>query len=118
MIRQGVTGAAVHARRLTLITLVMASGALLAAPASARPGGSGPHGTGFPDDGQHNSGSISMHGGNGRANRNFRQVLSHSTNSGRQQIQNANISGRTNTQLGFCRKKNCVCRIRQRLQSH
>jgi hypothetical protein len=101
-----------------LIAVIMTSGAVLAPPASARPGGSGPHRTSFADDGQHNSGYISMRGGSGRANRNFRQVISHSVNSGPQQVQNANLSGKVNTQLGFCRKKNCVCRIRQRLRSH
>lgn len=121
MIRPGEkrsTGAAVRARRLTLVALIVASGALVAPAASARPAGSVPHRTGFAGDGHHNSGQVSMSGGNGRANRNFRQVLSHSVNTGAQQIQNANLSGKTNTQFGFCRKKNCVCKIRQRLRSH
>lgn len=116
--KSSLAGAVVHARRLTLTALVIVLSAAIAAPeASAKPGGPGARRAVFTGGGQGNSGRISVRGGNGRANRNFWQVLSPSFNSGPQQVQNVNLSGKTNTQVAFCKRSHRVCRISQRLRS-
>jgi hypothetical protein len=107
---------AVSARRLTLVLpLVMVAGVIAspyasAAPASPRTGsiiGGG--------DGHGEGNRISVRSGNGRFNRNYSTVLSPTVNRGFQQVSNTNVSGRTLTQVAFCKKRHRVCRISQRL---
>lgn len=60
---------------------------------------------------------VTMRTGNGRFNKTYSTVLSPTVNRGLQQVSNTNVSGKTNTQVGFCRKKHRVCTISQRLLS-
>jgi hypothetical protein len=97
--------------------IIAVSGAIAAPEVSAKPVGPGARRSVFNGGGQDNSGRISVRGGNGKANRNFWQVLSPSFNSGPQQVQNVNLSGKTNTQVAFCKRRHRVCKISQRLRS-
>ncbi|WP_345351223.1 hypothetical protein [Actinoallomurus liliacearum] len=58
---------------------------------------------------------VAMHVGNGKFNKNYTTVLSPTVNRGLQQVSNTNVSGRTNTQVAFCRKRHRICRISQRM---
>ncbi len=60
---------------------------------------------------------VTMTTGNGRFNKTYSTVFSPTVNRGLQQVSNTNVSGKTNTQVGFCRKKHRVCKISQRLLS-
>lgn len=62
-----------------------------------------------------NDGRISLANGNGRFNKNYATVLSPTVNRGLQQVANTNVSGRTTTQVAFCKKKTRVCKIHQQL---
>jgi hypothetical protein len=53
--------------------------------------------------------------GNGRYNKNSVSVNSPTYSRGIQHITNTNVSGSTNTQAAFCKKKFRHCRINQRL---
>lgn len=62
-----------------------------------------------------NDGHIALNTGNGKFNKNYSTVLSPTVNRGLQQVSNTNISGKTTTQVAFCKKKVHVCHISQRL---
>jgi hypothetical protein len=62
-----------------------------------------------------NDGHIVLNTGNGRLNKNYSTVLSPTVNRGLQQVSNTNISGKTTTQVAFCKKRNRICHISQRI---
>jgi hypothetical protein len=115
-------GAVTKARRLTLTALVIVISGAIASPhaiASANTPASR-HGfrTSVNTGGDHgNSGHLKFRGGNGRFNKNYWEAFSPSFNSGPQQVQNVNLSGNTNTQIAFCRKRHRFCKISQKFRS-
>jgi hypothetical protein len=66
-------------------------------------------------DGHGHAGRIRIRSGNGRFNRNYSTVLSPTINRGLQQVSNTNVSGRTSTLVGFCTKRQRICKIHQRI---
>lgn len=68
-------------------------------------------------DGHGKFNHVSIRSGNGKFNKNYSTVLSPTVNRGLQQVSNTNVSGVTNTQVGFCRKRHRYCKISQRLLS-
>jgi hypothetical protein len=112
-------GAVINARRLTLTALVIVISGVLASPqasANALAIHQGSLANAITGDG-HGS-HISLRSGNGKFNRNYSTVQSPTVNRGFQQVSNTNVSGTTNTQVAFCRKKHRVCKIYQKLRSH
>ncbi|ETK30589.1 hypothetical protein [Microbispora sp. ATCC PTA-5024] len=77
---------------------VIAAGALTAAPAQAKPG---PGGGGD---------ASNRNGGHARGNRNYASVNSPTAVKGDQNV-SISISGKTNTQIGSCRRRTRRCRI-------
>jgi hypothetical protein len=110
-------GVVINARRLTLTALVIViSGAIASPQASANtPAIRQASWTVNSGDGHGNFGHICLHTGNGKFNKNFSTVLSPTVNRGFQQVSNTNISGRTNTQVAFCKRKHRFCKISQKL---
>lgn len=111
-------GVVINASRLTLIAVAIVVSGAIASPqvsANALTVRQEARATVIAGHGHGNSGRISVRSGNGRHNKNYSTVLSPTVNRGLQQVSNTNVSGRTNTQVAFCRKKHRVCRISQKL---
>jgi hypothetical protein len=109
-------GAVINARRLTLTAFVIViSGAIASPQASALTIYQGSKAIIVTGDGGDSYGHISQRNGNGKFNKNYSTVNSPTVNRGLQQVSNTNLSGQTNTQVAFCRKKHRVCKISQRL---
>jgi hypothetical protein len=107
------------ARRLTLTALVIViSGAGVSPSASAAAITRGSLVAGGGDDWTRNDGHVTQRFGNGVNNRSSSTFNSPTINHGLQQVSNTNISGRTTTQVAFCKKKNRVCKISQKLWIH
>jgi hypothetical protein len=120
MIRHGrkiAFSAVVNPQRLTLTALVIViSGASASPQASANAvTPTQAWATIVTGDSSHNSGTISDRTGNGKHNKSSATVLSPTINNGVQQVSNTNVSGSTNTQVAFCKKKARICKIHQKL---
>jgi hypothetical protein len=106
-----------NARRLALTALVIViSGASALPEASAAAIPRGPWATlASGGDNSHNKAHTTLSIGNGKHNKISSTVFSPTINHGLQQIANTNVSGSTNTQAAFCKKKTHICRISQKL---
>jgi hypothetical protein len=114
-------GAVINARRLTLTVLVIVISGAIASPqvsANALAIRQGSLANVVTGDGRGNCGHICVRSGNGKFNRNYSTVHSPTINRGLQQVSNTNVSGKTNTQVAFCKKKHRVCKIYQKLRTH
>jgi hypothetical protein len=111
--------AVMNARRLALTTLVIVISGTSALPQASASAAAIPRGSwatlASGGDNSHNKSHIILHIGNGKNNRASNTLLSPTINHGLQQISNTNVSGSTNTQAAFCKKKTHVCRISQKL---
>jgi hypothetical protein len=108
--------AAAGARRLTLaIPLLVAAGMVPSPGANAAPASPRTAWGLRAGDGHGEGNRVSLHSGNGRLNRTYSTVLSPTVNRGFQQVSNTNVSGKTLTQVAFCKRRHRVCRISQRL---
>jgi hypothetical protein len=82
--------------------LATGTGSAVAVPARSSDSGNG-------------NGTVNEHSGNGRHNRNSFSINSPEINHGIQHITNTNVSGSTDTQAAFCKRRLRHCRISQRL---
>lgn len=98
-----------------MVTVTCAGGFLIGGTAPWAAAGGPNRITSLATDHHTNHGRVLMNNGNGKFNRTYATVLSPTVNRGLQQVANTNLSGRTETQVAFCKKKTRVCNIHQRL---
>ncbi|MGI8331972.1 hypothetical protein ACRYCC_18560 [Actinomadura scrupuli] len=114
-------GAAVYARRAGFAALVILASGAIASPhaiATEVAHRQDSRAAAITGDDNGSAGPVSLRSGNGKFNRNNSTVLSPTINRGLQQVSNTNVSGKSITQVAFCKKRHRICKNSQKLWNY